>query len=430
MRVGNFDAVDFFTDESLVEDPYPYFDYLRSKCPIVREPHHGVLAVSGYDEAVAIYRDNETFSSCNAVTGPFPGLPVQPEGEDASELIAKYRDQMPMSEHMVTMDPPQHTDQRGLMMRLFTPKRLRENEAFMWRLADRQLDEFIARGSCEFISEYAQPFALQVIADLLGVPEEDHRLFRVRLGLTPPPGTLDESHGDPFENLNALDFLDGWFSKYIEERRREPRKDILTDLALAKFPDGSAPEVIQLVRTATFVFAAGQETTARLLGTALRYLAENPELQEQLRSDRSLIPNVIEEALRIESPVKSDFRMARRTTRVADVDITAGTTVMILGGAANRDPRQFECPAAFRIDRPNAKEHIAFGRGAHACPGGPLARAEARVSLERILDRMHDIRLSDGEHGPPGAGRFESAPTYVIRGLQALHLRFTPAQGK
>lgn len=160
------------------------------------------------------------------------------------------------------------------------------------------------------------------------------------------------------------------------------------------------------MRTVIFLFAAGQETTARLLATALKYLAEHPELQQLLRDNRGLIPNFIDETLRIESPVKSDCRLAWRTTRVAGVEIPAGTTVMILNGAANRDPRRFECPAEFRIDRPNANEHIAFGRGAHACPGGPLARAEAKVSLERILDRMREIRLSEAAHRPAWRSSF------------------------
>src|SRR5213076_1355497 len=177
-----------------------------------------------------------------------------------------------------------------------------------------------------------------------------------------------------------------------------PRADVLTQLALAQYPDGSTPDVAAVVRTATFLFAAGQETTARLLATAIRYLAEHPELQDELREHRERIPDFIEEALRIESPVKADFRLARRATTVAGVDIAAGTPVMLLNGAANRDPQRFECPHEFRIDRPNAQAHIAFGRGAHSCPGAPLARAEGRVSLERILDRMHDIRLSDAHH--------------------------------
>ncbi len=325
--MSKFDTVDFFTDPSLIEDPYPYFEYLRSKGPVVREPRHGVVAVTGYDEAVSIYRDNETFSSCNSVIGPFHGLPVQSAGDDISELIEKHRDRLPMNEHMVTMDPPDHTNHRALLMRLITPKRLRENEEFMWRLAERQLDEFIAKGKCEFIADYSQPFAVQVIADLLGVPEEDHRLFRVRLGLNSPPGTITQREKEQFSNLNSLAFLDGWFTAYIEDRRREPRHDVLTDLAFAKFPDGSTPEVIHVVRTATFLFAAGQETTARLLATALKYLAEHPELQQLLHDNRGLIPNFIDETLRIESPVKSDCRLALRTTRVAGVEIPAGTTV-------------------------------------------------------------------------------------------------------
>ena len=425
--MSKFDTVDFFTDESLVEDPYPYFEYLRSKGPVVRLPHHNVVAVTGYDEAAAIYRDTETFSSCNSVVGPF--LPFQPEGDDIDELIVSHRNQLPMNEHMVTMDPPEHTNERALLMRLMTPKRLRENEDFMWRLADRQLDEFIANRKCEFIAEYSQPFAMQVIADLLGVPEEVHHLFRARLGMNPAPGIVGKHEEQVYSNLNALEFLDAWFTEYIEDRRRAPRQDVLTQLALAKYPDGSTPPAINVVHTATFLFAAGQETTARLLGTALKHLAEHPELQEQLRENRDLIANFIEEALRIESPVKTDARLARRTTEVAGVKVPAGTTVVLFNGAANRDPRQFECPGEFRVDRPNAKEHMAFGRGAHSCPGGPLARAETKVSLERILDRMRDIRLSEAEHGPLGGRRFEYTPTFVLRGLNALHLEFTPVDG-
>ena len=425
--MSDFESVDFFADESLTEDPYPYFEQLRAVCPVLPLPHLGVVAVTGYEESTEVYRDKETFSSCNSVVGPFATFPVPLEGDDVGAIIDRYRDQLPMNEHLVTMDPPAHTRERALLMRLITPKRLKDNEAFMWRLADQQLGEFLADGRCEFISAYAQPFAMLVVADVLGVPEADHQRFREGFGLTRAPGEIGMgAEGQP--GLNSLAWLDDWFAQYIEDRRGEPRKDVLTDLALATYPDGTTPEVTALVRIATFLFAAGQETTARLLATALKHLAEHPEFQDELRANRELIPSFVEETLRIESPVKTDFRLARRSTNIAGVEVAAGTPVMLLNGAANRDPRRFDCPQEFHVDRPNAMDHIAFGRGAHACPGGPLARAEARVSLERILDRMRGIRLSAQHHGPPNARRFKYEPTWVLRGLSELHLEFTPAE--
>jgi cytochrome P450 len=421
---STYESIDFFTDPSLVPDPHPYFDYLRSQNPVLRLPHHGVVAVTGYEEATEVYKDPETFSNIVALGGPFPPLPFQPDGEDISAQIEEHRSYFPMFEHMVTMDPPDHTKARSVLSKLLTPSRLKQNEEFMWRLADRQLDEFLSNGECEFISEYSKPFATLVIADLLGVPEDDHKEFRTVLGADRPGrvGALDHE----FIGINPLEWLDDKFCAYIEDRRREPREDVLTPMATAKYPDGSTPEVIEVSRTATFLFAAGQETTAKLLSAALQVLGDRPDIQQQLRDDRSLIPNFIEESLRIESPVKCDSRLARRGTTIGGVDIPAGTVVMVLPGAANRDPRRFENPHEFRLDRKNVREHMAFARGVHSCPGGPLARVEGRVSIERMLDRMADISISEVKHGPTGDRRFTYEPTYILRGLSELHLTFTP----
>jgi cytochrome P450 len=422
--MGNYDTIDFFTDPSLVPDPHPYFDYLRNRNPVLLLPHYGVVAVTGYEEATAVYKDTESFSNCVALGGPFPPLPFTPEGDDINAQIDAHREKFPMYEHMVTMDPPEHSRARSILSRLLTPSRLKQNEEFMWRLADRQLDEFLVNGECEFIGEYSKPFATLVIADLLGVPEEDHKEFRVVLGADRPGrvGALDhESVG-----VNPLEFLDDKFSAYIEDRRAHPRDDVLTALATAKYPDGSTPEVIDVVRSATFLFAAGQETTAKLLSAALQVIGDRPDIQRQLRDDRSLIPGFIEESLRMESPVKSDSRLARRNTRVGGVDIPAGTVVMVLPGAANRDPRRFDNPHEFQLDRKNVREHMAFARGVHSCPGGPLARVEGRVSIERILDRMADIGIDEAHHGPAGDRRYTYEPTYILRGLNQLHLTFTP----
>jgi cytochrome P450 len=419
-----FDEIDFFRDNTFA-DPYPYFEHLRSQCPVQREPHHEVVMVTGYEEAISVFHDTAAFSSCNSVTGPFPGFPVPLVGDDVGALIEQHRDELPFSDQLPTLDPPVHTAHRALLMRLITPKRLRENEDFMWRLADRQLDEFVANGTCEFVSEFASPFALLVIADLLGVPESDHESFRTQLAAARPGNAIGSTKQSMAHS--PLEFLNARFTEYVEDRRRRPTDDVLTGLAVATFPDGSLPDVIDVVRVAVNLFAAGQETTVRLLAAALQTLGERSDLQQLLRADRTRIPNFVEEMLRFESPIKGDFRLSRVPATVGGVAIPAGTTVMVLTGAANRDPRRFESPEEFRPDRPNARQHVAFGHGVHTCPGAPLARAEARVSLERILDRMGDISISEAEHGPVGARRYDYLPTYILRGLTRLHLDFTPA---
>jgi cytochrome P450 len=418
--VSDFDAVDYFSDQSLVPDPYPYFDHLRSKCPVSRESPYGVMAVTGHREACTVYKE-AAFSACVSVAGPFAGVSFESDSDDIGALIEEHRDKIPMSEHIVTQDPPIHTRTRGLLSRLLTPKRLKENEDFMWRLADQQLDRFVDRGSCEFLEDYARPFSTLVIADLLGVPEKDHEEFRAAM-TNETVGALD----DDSPTHNPLVWLDDTFSSYVVDRRREPRDDVLTALALAKYPDGSTPEVIDVVHLATFVFSAGQETTTKLLSAGMRVLGERPDIQAVLREDRSRIPAFLEETLRMESPVKSHFRLARQSTTVGDVPIAAGTTMMLLPGACNRDPSKFEAPDEFRIDRPNVREHVAFGRGSHSCPGAPLARAEGRISLNRILDRMGDISLSEASHGSDGARRYSYEPTFILRGLTELHLEFDP----
>lgn len=421
----DLDSPNFFTDQGLVADPYGYFDRLRSQCPVQREPHHGVMMVTGYREAIEVYNDTEAFSACNSVSGPFPGFPVPLEGDDIGDLIDEHRDRLPMSDQLPTMDPPAHTDHRSLLMRLITPKRLSENEEFMWRLADRQLDTFIERGQCEFIGDFAQPFALLVVADLLGVPDDDRDNFTRQL-LHRPDDHGVGSTDDHAMAHNPLEFLYGQFTAFIEDRRANPRDDVLTGLATATFPDGSTPEVIDAVRIASNLFAAGTETTVRLLSTMLRFLAEDPALQDRIRSDRSLIPDFVEETLRIESPIKGDFRLTRCPVSVGGVDLDAGTTLMVLNGAANRDPGQFPDPHTLDIERDNARSHLSFGRGVHTCPGAPLARSEARVSLDRILDRMADIHISDKVHGPPGDRQFTYVPTHILRGVTHLGLEFTP----
>jgi cytochrome P450 len=216
----------------------------------------------------------------------------------------------------------------------------------------------------------------------------------------------------------------------VQDRRANPREDILTGLATANFPDGTTPSPGDVARVATNVFSAGQETTVRLLGTALKVLGDRPDIQKQVREDRSLLPNFIEEALRFESPVKGDFRLSRTPVTVGGHELGAGTTVMVLNGAANRDPRRFEEPDEFDATRKNARQHLAFGRGIHSCPGAPLARAETRVGLERLLDRTSDIRISEEKHGPADHRDYRYIPTFILRGIIELHLEFDVVESR
>ena len=426
-QLSEFDQSDFFRDDTFVADPFPYFAALRDECPVRREPHHGIVMITGYEEAVSVYNDTDTWSSCVSVTGPFPGFPVpidESVGDDITDLIIAHRDELPMSDQLPTLDPPTHTDHRAILMRMITPKRLAENEEFIWRLADAQLDEFIARGKCEFISEFAGPFALLVIADLLGVPEEDHPRFREMLHDRKHQSAVGGLEGEL--TLNPLQFLYDEFTTFIEDRRREPRDDVLTGLAQATFPDGSVPPVRDVVTVAANLFAAGQETTVRLLGAAMHIMAERPDLQQWLRDDPSRLRNFVEETLRMESPVKGDFRLSRRATTVGGVELPVGTTVMVVNAAANRDPALFPDPDTFDPERPNARQHVAFGRGIHTCPGAPLARTEGVISLTRILERMADIRIDESVHGPADARQYSYVPTYILRGLTKLHIEFEP----
>jgi cytochrome P450 len=409
----DIEAVNFFRDTAVQADPYAYFDAVRAHAPIWQEPHYGVFMVTGYDAANALYNDAANFSSCNAVSGPFKKFPEPFDGDDVSDIIERHRDVLPFSDQLPAFDPPKHTAHRALMMRLLTPSRLRENEDFMWRKADGLLDPLLAAGGCEFITDFAAPFTLVVVADLEGVPESDHGMFTARL--TKLPEDLEHK---------PLEFLYEQFSKYIAERRAEPRADIMTAMATATFPDGTTPTVSDVALLAANLFSGGQETTVRLLSFALRTIAERPDIQDLLRKDSDRIPNFVEETLRFESPLRAQFRMAKRTTTVDGVTIPAGATVLLLPGAANRDPARFTDPAVFDVDRDDAKFHLAFGHGIHHCAGSHLARAEGRVALNRILERTTEIRIDEAAHGTSDARRYDYLPTYFLRGLARLNLVF------
>ena len=408
---------DLFTDPELIQDPTPYYAELRKRGPLVREPHHGVFLVSGLEEVLSIYADLDAFSSVVAPLGPFVKLPEVAAGESLADVVASRRHEIPLSDQLPALDPPEHTRHRALLQKLFTPNRLKENEEFMWTLADGLIDPWAGRGEVEFCSAYAGPFTMLVIADLLGVPPEDHATLVGWLQGEGEEKNLAGTTRASQSGAEVLARLYPYFTRYIEARRASPGDDAMTRLATARFPDGELPEVADVVRLAVILFAAGQETTARLLATGMRILAEQPSLADELRARPEAIPNFTEECLRFESPIKGSFRLALSDVRIAGVDVPAGSILMTMNAAANRDPRVFEDGERFDAKRGNARRNIAFGHGEHFCPGASLARAEARISFERLLARLDDLQLMDRD-------ALTYAPSFLIRGLEALPLRF------
>ena len=434
--MSNYETADFYADVSLVDDPHAYFDFLRSQGPVTRLPHRNVVAVTGYEETVQVMLDTEHFSSINAVTGPIPGLPFEPASDDISERLEAERPNMPFADQIVTEQGTRHSNLRSIIAPLFAPGRIKALDEPLRTTADALIDEFIADGRVNLVKQYGGPFATLVIADLLGIPEKGRKKFREALKDAVPAeigATPEDMMKNPLVAIGKSIF------GYIAKRRLanhpllRPFKrllgaedDILTTLALAKFPDGSQPTLVDVTGLGAFLFGAGQDTTNRLLANAFRVIATQPDLQKDLRANPKRIPDFLEELLRFDGSVKSGGRLCCKTVTLGGVEIKAGTTILLSHMAANRDPRRFENPGEFNMDRPRAKEHLAFGRGAHTCIGAPLARKEITISIERLLARMDNIRLSPAHHGPADNLSFDYEPTYILRALRSLHLEFDP----
>ena len=418
--VPDFDAVDFYTDTSLIDDPRPFYRHLAGKGPVVFLRDRAVAAVTGYEEALQVYANPADFSSVNAVTGPIPGLPFEPEGDDISDALTRRRGEIPFSQEIAALDAPDHARMRSLLMPLFTPSKLKAKADGFRAVADMLIGEFADAGAVEFVRGYANPLATLIITELLGVPKADWPRFRGFFDGTAAKigASVEDISNNPLVEMGYM------IAGYIAERRAAPCDDLLNELARATFPDGTTPTLEEAARAASFLFGAGQDTTQKLLSTSIRVLGERQDLQKLLRDKPERIPDFIEEALRYEGSIKSSHRMCRRSTTLGGVAIPAGTTIMIANLAVNRDARRFAQPDAFDIDRPKIKEHLAFGRGAHTCAGAPLARAEAKLSIERLLARLEDIRIDDDMHGPSDARVYHYEPSYVLRGLEALHIRF------
>lgn len=419
------DYPDFYSDPDVIEHSREYFDRIRPLGPVMREKYYNTVMVTGYDEVIEVLNSKDgTFSSLTSVLGPKPGLPFEPKGDDIREQLDAHRDEIPWSAHLVSFDGERHAKARALMGSLLTYKRLKANEDYLYDLADRLIDGFIDRGHCDIVPEFAHATTVYAICDILGVPME-HRAELLEL-IGPAPSQLE---GDMVHKVgpDPLVLLKDRFDQYIRERQEEPTGDLMSDLANSKYKDGSTPDPDLLSRLARFTYGAGQDTTARLITQCVQIMADRPEIQAVMRKDKSRLPDLIEEALRFDPPVKVAYRVAVRSTTIGGVDVPAGSIINVAYSAASNDPTHFEHPEVFDIDRPDKRDHLGFSKGLHACLGAPLGRLEARVALEQLLNRTSDIRLSEEHHGKPGVRKFRYEPTYTFRSLAELHVEFDPA---
>lgn len=416
---------DYFTDPSVLLDPYGYFEEMRPRGPICQLETHDCLLVTGFAECVEILRNPTDFSSVNSLASSAFPLPFTPENGNINAQIEANRDKYIGGNLVVTYDDAHHNNVRSLLSRMFTPSRLKANDLFMQEYADSIVANVVADGQCELVKQIATPYVTMVIADLLGVPADDRILFEQKIAEGQTVGSIENP--DAPTDTSTLEYMGGFFYRYLMERGANPGNDLLSELVTTTYPDGTKPDIIELVSLATFMFAAGQDTSAKLLGNSMRYIVDIPGLQQQLREDRSLIPWMLEEVLRLEGSSKATHRLARRDTTVCGVEIPAGKALIIALAAANRDPRRWGGDAnEFRLKRPGIREHIAFGRGSHTCAGAPLARAEVTTILNKFFDRTSNIAISESKHGKPGQRNYKFEPSFIIRGLDNLYVDLTP----
>lgn len=425
MSKSDFKERDYFTDPSVLLDPYGYFEEMRIKGPVVQLETHDALLINGFKEYLEVSMNTNDWSAINGLAGSGTPLPFTPEGSDIRDQLESNRDKFIGHELVVCYDGKKHRDVRSLISRCFTPTRLKANEIFMKEYAEQLIDEAVAKGKCELMREIATRFVTLVIADLLGVPAEDRVIFEEQIAKGQTVGSIENV--DNPTAMESVYFIGGYMAKYLSERSENPGTDLMSELATATFPDGSKPEMLELVTLATFLFVAGQDTSAKLLGNVVRYLCDVPGLQQEIRQDRELVPWMVEEVLRLEGSTKATHRLAVRDTSIGDRHVPAGTQAMLGIAGVNRDPERWgEDANEFKLKRPRIREHLAFGRGVHTCAGAPLARAEVITMLNVMLDKTSEIRISEQEHGKPDERDYPFEPSFIIRGLDNLHIELAP----
>ena len=385
------------------QDPYPVYAALRERDPVHRSALMNAWLFTRHADIDTILRDHRRFSN-----DPRKG-----------ELSRRQRANLPPDEEftMLFLDPPDHKRLRALVNKAFTPKAVNALEPHIRKLLGSLLDEIDDPTGFDIMRAVAQPLPVIVIAEMLGVPPDDRAQFKVwsdQRARSLEPVMDDRERAASNAVAKALD---AYFRPIIEERRAAPKDDIVSALAQAE-EEGDRLTEREMLNMLRLLLIAGNETTTNLIGNGVLALLRHPDQLQRLREDPSLIPSAVDEMLRFDSPVQTDFRRVLEDCEVNGFPLKQRDNIVVLLGAANRDPDVFEDPDQLDVGRGD-RSHLSFGRGIHHCIGAPLARLEGRIVLEMLLERFSQISLR-GE-----SPRFRNS--IVLRGLESLPVRCVKA---
>jgi cytochrome P450 len=408
-----------FASPELAQCPFPFYAALREQPCVQRDPDSGDFLVARRAEIMSVLQRPEIFSNA--------GYRADPRiVDDPREVLGLADPELPSCPlstpfNMAVSDPPEHTAKRRAAASLVDRERLLAAEPVIRKLAEGLVDGFAADGEAEFRSQFAAPLALMVICHLAGFPDRDRARFL--------SWSMSSIHGRRFMDAagvsqlrdDAVDQM-AYARDLILERQAHPRDDFLSDFIAASIRRDGGVNLPYLISELRLILTAGNETTQRLITNTMLLLLRDPEAMARVIADRSLIGAAIEESLRLESPTQWVSRLCVEDTELGGVPIPAGSFVLLLYGSANRDETWSEA-AAFDLDRRHvAKYHLAFGGGAHRCLGAPVARLEARIAFEVLLDRLTKI-----EAAPGALEHIRNIDSIQKRVPESLRLVFSPA---
>lgn len=407
---------DFF-DPDIVECPFAFYQSARQKTPVMEitapDSNQTLFLVTPYDLVVEILKDSDRFSS------QFMN-PIGRENTDP-DVSAVYEHGWPWVDTLLTSDPPNHRRYRSLVNRAFTTKRVRALTPFIEDVAQGLIESFIEAGACDFVEAYARQLPLRVIANQLGVPSEDLVDFKrwsdsfvARLG-----GLVSKE--EELKCAKDIVALQKYLKSRIDDYRRAPQDNIMSDLVHAHVDDETPLSDAELINMLQQLLVAGNETTANTMAGGLMSLVQEPEKLDAVYADPALIGGLVEESLRTVSAQSGMWRIATQDTVLAGTPIPKGATILFRYDAANRDPKHFEDPETFDIRRPAKPSHLSFGLGVHFCIGALLARKELEVGFQTLFSRVKNIRFTDDND-------FKHHPNMLLRGLKQLNIAFEPIE--